>query len=315
MTVSYLIINYNKQDFIKGVIDAVFAEHSATGGEIIVYDDCSTDNSVQVLQQHIANNTKQAGIVNIVRGDINRGVGQATNKIIELAKQPFIRLIDGDDIIIKGSTQKFLEHMEKYKLGFVFGQVTEVGSNDDAYERQSFEPLIVMQNPLHEFLKHTLAGPSPSLFVADVLRRAVPVPEWIRRTQDFIINIRVANHGVRIGYVNDVVALRPADRGSNNLSTSLAAMFAEMSRDVAHDGNDLPIDDLRYVARRYAGRTAKYFRRRGQSRLTAREKFDLLCWQRLPWPVSRQACIDRLNTTAGMLERDRHVLITASAAA
>jgi glycosyltransferase involved in cell wall biosynthesis len=310
MTVSYLITLYNKEEFIGAVLDAVLAEQRETGGEIIIYDDVSTDRSPQIVEERIAAHPAQAGIVHVVRGDRNRGVGYATNYLIKIAAQPYVRLVDADDVLIKGSTAQMLRHLKANNLGFIYGGTTEVGNEPPGLDRQTYAECFRLKNPVRAILRHTVAGASPSLFVADVLKKAVPVPDWIRRTQDFLVTLRVANFGTPIGYIKDIVSIGPSNRTGNNMSAALSAMFAEISRDVAQDGNDLPLADLRYASRRYAGRAAKYFRRRAPHKLSTHEKFDLWRWHNLGWLASRSACIARLISVADFLDRDRDVLVT-----
>lgn len=308
MSVSYLITLYNKEDRIGAVVDAVLAEQDATGGDVIIYDDASTDRSAAIVEQHI-----QGKPARLIRGERNRGVCFATNTAIALATQPYTRLVDGDDVLIKGSTAHMLRHLKEQGLGFIHGYTTEVGNEPPGLDNQPFRECIIIHDPVRRILRHAIAGASPSLFVTEVLKRAAPVPPTLRRGQDFLLTLRVANQGARMGYVTDIVSIGPSHRTDNNLSASLAAMYAEMSRGVAFDGNVLPLHELRYASRRYAGRTAKYFRRRGQSRLSAAEKFALWRWGNLGWLTSRQDCITRINRTADWLDRDRDVMITGPA--
>ncbi|MGE3622415.1 MAG: glycosyltransferase family 2 protein [Bdellovibrionales bacterium] len=310
MSVSYLITLFNKEEFIRDVVDAALTERAQTGGELIIYDDVSTDRSTAIVTEHIGPN---AAVARLIRADKNRGVGYATNFLIGQSAQPYTRLIDADDVLVRGSTMHMLRHLKENKLGFIHGMTTEVGNYNQDLEKQPFDRCLLIERPVRRILRHTIAGASPSLFVTEVLKSAAPVPEWIKRTQDFLITLRVANSGVPMGYVRDIVSVGPSQRTGNNLSASLAAMFAEMSRDVAHDGNVMQIDDLRYASRRYAARAAKYFRRRGRSRLALAEIFALWRWKNLAIAPSRQACIDRLLKSAEWLERDKDVLVTGPA--
>ena len=313
MSVSYLITLYNKEEFIAGVVDAALAEQATTGGEVIIYDDVSTDRSAIIVQERIAAHPAQAGVARLISGEKNRGVAFATNFLVDTASKPYTRLIDADDVLVKGSTSHLQRLLRQHNLGFIHGMTTEVGNYDYDLEKQPFTECFVIVNPLRRILRHAIAGASTSLFETAVLRKALPLPEYKRRTQDFLITLRVANNNARMGYINDVVSIGPSDRTGNNLSAALAAMFAEMSRDVALDGPGLPLAELRYASRRYAARTAKYFRRRGQSKLSPKEKLDLWRWQNLAWFASRQDCIARLTHTADLLDRDRDVMVTGPA--
>ena len=119
MTVSYLLTLYNKEEYVGGVVDSVVAEHAITGGEIIIYDDKSTDRSVEIVKERAA---AHPGKIRFIQGEENRGVSVATNRLIEATSQPYVRLIDADDLIVPGSTTQLMRLMQKHELGFICGR-------------------------------------------------------------------------------------------------------------------------------------------------------------------------------------------------
>ncbi len=48
MAVSYLVSSYNKQPWLPNVLESVAREREATGGEIALVDDGSTDGSAEL---------------------------------------------------------------------------------------------------------------------------------------------------------------------------------------------------------------------------------------------------------------------------
>ena len=75
MKISVLINNYNYQDYIIDSIESVLNQ-SYPVDEIIVVDDKSTDNSVQILQEKFANHE----IVKLVLKDKNEGQLSSLNE-------------------------------------------------------------------------------------------------------------------------------------------------------------------------------------------------------------------------------------------
>ena len=55
--VSFVISNYNNENYISDCLDSILNQ-TYENIEIIVVDDNSTDNSVQVIKQWIENNKK-----------------------------------------------------------------------------------------------------------------------------------------------------------------------------------------------------------------------------------------------------------------
>src|SRR5579859_3036570 len=84
MTVSYCIPLYNKERYIAAVLDAALAERAATGGEVLVYDDASTDNSLGIAAAFAERHP-----ITVIEGGANRGVYHATATLIGAATQPF----------------------------------------------------------------------------------------------------------------------------------------------------------------------------------------------------------------------------------
>jgi hypothetical protein len=139
--------------------------------------------------------------------------------------------------------------------------------------------------------------------------KVCPLPEWVKRTQDFTIFLRLACNSVAIGGVSEVVAQVPPYT-SNNLSTARAAAYAEQCRTVVLEERMIPLRDLRKATRRYAGRASKYFRNDGQAKLNIRERLKLWRWRQLASRMATpETCVDRLQKIANIFDRDRHHLI------
>lgn len=86
--VTVVITNYNYGEYVGKAIESVCAQTSPAD-EIIVVDDGSTDNSLDVIANHKVTLIAQN----------NQGVAAARNAGIEAAKTPFIVCLDADDEI------------------------------------------------------------------------------------------------------------------------------------------------------------------------------------------------------------------------
>ncbi|MCF0056994.1 glycosyltransferase family 2 protein [Dyadobacter sp. CY356] len=91
--ISIALCTYNGEEFIKEQMDSLLCQ-SYANLEIIVVDDCSTDNTVSVLNQFVVNNTK----IKLYRNDRNLGYNKNFEKAIKLCNGAFIAMCDQDDI-------------------------------------------------------------------------------------------------------------------------------------------------------------------------------------------------------------------------
>ena len=92
--VSICCITYNHQDFISYAIDSFLTQKSNFAFEILIDDDCSTDNTQNII------NSYQKKYPNLIKANLReKNIGAINNSIsnINRAKGKYIALCEGDD--------------------------------------------------------------------------------------------------------------------------------------------------------------------------------------------------------------------------
>ena len=89
--VSAIIPTFNRAQALARAVASVLAQ-SWSNLEIIVVDDGSTDNSVDLLQSRFGSR------IRLLHLPCNRGVSYARNRGIELSQGSFIAFLDSDDL-------------------------------------------------------------------------------------------------------------------------------------------------------------------------------------------------------------------------
>lgn len=92
--ISVIIPAYNNEIYISRCIESVLGQ-TYRNIEIIVINDCSTDNTGDIIQRYLTKDNRIAYYHN----ENNIGVGYTRNKGIELAKGKYIYFLDSDDYI------------------------------------------------------------------------------------------------------------------------------------------------------------------------------------------------------------------------
>ena len=110
--VSILITNYNKSSFLKNTINSCLKQNFKNK-EILVFDDCSTDDSLKIL-----NKFKQIKIIKNKKkkfksGPLNQIHG--LSRLFKISKGDFIFLLDSDDIFKKNKLSEIVKIFEKNK--------------------------------------------------------------------------------------------------------------------------------------------------------------------------------------------------------
>jgi teichuronic acid biosynthesis glycosyltransferase TuaG len=113
--ISIIVPVYNAQNFIEKTIGFVEAQTYGVW-ELILVDDCSSDNSVNIIK----NKSQQDSRIKLIKQGKNSGAWAARNIGIDNAKGRYICFLDSDDIWVSEKLAKELEFIKKKKAGFVF---------------------------------------------------------------------------------------------------------------------------------------------------------------------------------------------------
>jgi hypothetical protein len=259
VSVSYVVTVYNKAPYLPLVLAAIDAEWRDTGGEIVVVDDGSTDDSVALLRAY-ANARSHV----VLHEQANAGVAAATNTAIGLARQPLLRLVDADDLLIAGSTARLMRALEETGAGFAYGRFGNYlpGTPLPPPPIPSDEPAQLVGDGVWRMLTSQPFVPSATLAVRNRVAAAFPLPEGPRTSQDFAMGLRIGRL-TPFAAIADIVCLLPSD-APGRLSGSKARMYSDTALLVAMQweaGDVWSAKHRRYAVQRAAGRARHYARR------------------------------------------------------
>lgn len=96
--VSVVIPNYNKQDYLISCIDSVLKQ-TYRNIEIVIVDDCSTDNSRTIIKEMAA---KHENVIAVFLPE-NRGVCNARNRGAQESSGHYLTFLDSDDVYINNN--------------------------------------------------------------------------------------------------------------------------------------------------------------------------------------------------------------------
>ena len=113
--VSIIVPVYNSEKFIQETINTVLNQ-TYKNWELILIDDCSTDQSKKILDE---NAQKDKRII-VLKNKENSKTAITRNNGIKHAKGKYICFIDADDLWEKDKIEKQVLFMEKKKCEFSF---------------------------------------------------------------------------------------------------------------------------------------------------------------------------------------------------
>lgn len=107
---------YNVQKFVKQAIESVLAQ-TFTDFELIIVNDCATDNSLKICQQFHDHRVK---IINHLE---NKGLAAARNTGIRHALGKYVAFLDSDDMWHAEKLQRHCDHLDANpKVGISFSR-------------------------------------------------------------------------------------------------------------------------------------------------------------------------------------------------
>lgn len=117
--VSIIMPNYNCARYLNQAIDSVIAQ-TYTNWELIFVDDCSNDNSLDIVTQYDDER------IRILQNNQNSGAAISRNYAIREAKGKWIAFLDSDDIWYSAKLEKQIAFMENNNYNFSYTQYCEV---------------------------------------------------------------------------------------------------------------------------------------------------------------------------------------------
>ena len=114
MLVSVLVPIYNASRFLRQCVDSILSQ-TYTDFEVLLSNDCSTDNSLDICREYESKDSR----VRII--DNKRNVGLYNNRFyaLELVKGDFLLQVDADDWIKPDCISSMVEDAEKYGVDVV----------------------------------------------------------------------------------------------------------------------------------------------------------------------------------------------------
>lgn len=121
--VSIITPSYNSSEFISNTINSVLSQ-TFQNWELIIIDDCSQDNSIQVITKWCETDNR----IQLIQLTENSGAAVARNKGIEVAGGRYIAFLDSDDIWLPNKLEKQLKFMQDNQYSFTFTAYNKVDS-------------------------------------------------------------------------------------------------------------------------------------------------------------------------------------------
>ena len=126
--ISVLIPVYNVGKYIEETLDSLINQtHKKI--EVVIVDDCSTDDSVQKIENY----PRGFNCIKLIKNSKNMGIVGAMNEGLKYCSGDYIARIDGDDIAIPDRLEKQLNYLKTHPEVAIVGCATKSITEDGSY--------------------------------------------------------------------------------------------------------------------------------------------------------------------------------------
>ena len=122
--VSIIMPSYNTAQYISKAIKSVINQ-TYTEWELIIVDDCSTDNTYEILDKECLENSK----IRFFKNPKNYGAAVSRNKALKEARGRWIAFLDSDDLWLPQKLEKQIRFMTKNGYYFSYTNYYEINQN------------------------------------------------------------------------------------------------------------------------------------------------------------------------------------------
>lgn len=119
--VSIIVPVYNAEAFIADCINSVLAQ-TEQDWELILVDDCSKDNTLEIIQSIINGDVNGNGNFFLLRQERNQGPSAARNRGIREAKGEYVLFLDADDTITPDCIELLYGLAKQHDADYVQGR-------------------------------------------------------------------------------------------------------------------------------------------------------------------------------------------------
>lgn len=122
--VSVIMPSYNTASFIAESIQSVLAQ-SYKDWELIIVDDCSPDNTDEVVKPYLSDER-----IKYIKNEKNSGAAVSRNRALREAKGKWIAFLDSDDLWMPDKLNKQICFMEKNDYHFSYTNYAEIDTKN-----------------------------------------------------------------------------------------------------------------------------------------------------------------------------------------
>lgn len=228
--VSICVITYNSSMYVLETLNSA-KEQTYPNLELIVSDDCSTDDTVDVCRKWMEENSERFVRTELVTVEKNTGIPANCNRAISACRGEWVKSIAGDDILLPDCIDKFVKHVtENKEVRIVFSKVQSFTVKENRIRYSEILPSkerirLFDLSPDEQFKRLIVANfvPAAACFSSADLLKKYPYCEQYKYLEDIPQWVRLTHDGVKLYFMDEITLLYR--RTENTVSANSAQFY------------------------------------------------------------------------------------------
>ena len=235
--VTVAIIVYKAADYIEETLDSV-KNQTYKNIELIISDDNSPDNTVDVCRQWLKHNSSRFTKTSLLTVEKNTGVTGNCNRALNAATGDYYQDLAGDDIMIPEAVEKFVNYFNNHsEVQFAFGKSIyfygDFSDNNFHPKEFSFKTLCMRESVTarkqYEYYQKIYFANSASYFTKpEVIKSVGGYDERFPLTEDDPLYVGLTKAGIKLWLMDDYVVYKRQHESSIMHSTDSNALLSNV---------------------------------------------------------------------------------------
>jgi len=216
--VSIITPCYNSEKYISKTIESVLAQ-TYMNWEMIIVDDCSTDDTFKVAMVFAENDKR----ISVIRLDWSKGAAEARNVAISVSKGGYLAFLDSDDLWLPRKLESQLLFMENHDCDFCFTEYEHIDENGEQLGKKA---RVIKTLTYEKMLFHDFVGCLTVVYRQDINKKYFgPI---LTSCNDYALFLKVLKHAKNaMGYKNVLARYRVVNNSLSKNKVNKVLCFIE----------------------------------------------------------------------------------------
>jgi len=225
--VSIVVITYNSSRFIIETLDSILNQ-DYKNLELIISDDCSSDNTVEIIKEWISENNDRFKRTEILEHLVNQGTSKNITDGCKVANGIWVKPIPGDDLLLPLAISNYVKFAMNNDSKIVYSYVKKLVNGKISNLSYPIKNVLLNKNCDEQYYLLINGAPfySPTEFYSNTfLKKMNYFDSKYKLIEDFPFLLKATKSGVRIHFIENALMIYRVSEISTSNSDSRRTNF------------------------------------------------------------------------------------------